>query len=57
MRTINCDFCKANSDSKEVLIEGEGFSGKSVHICSDCVADCNEIIAEREAQKAKREGE
>jgi len=50
-RHLRCSFCGKSKDSVRKFI-----SGPSVYICNECVALCNEILAEEE-QQAQPESE
>jgi ATP-dependent Clp protease ATP-binding subunit ClpX len=43
-----CSFCGKNQDQVRRLIAGPG----GVYICDECVALCNEIIAEQEGSRS-----
>ena len=50
-RLLRCSFCGRDQSEVDKLI-----SGPSVYICNECVALCNEILAEeagRDTQHAK----
>ncbi len=47
---LRCSFCGKSKDSVRKFI-----SGPSVYICNECIALCNEILAE-DAEEAKEYG-
>ncbi|MBI4540602.1 MAG: AAA family ATPase, partial [Gemmatimonadetes bacterium] len=44
---LRCSFCGKSKDSVKKFI-----SGPSVYICNECIALCNEILAEEEEREA-----
>ncbi|MGA1784240.1 MAG: ClpX C4-type zinc finger protein, partial [Pontimonas sp.] len=44
---LKCSFCGKSQKQVQQLIAGPG-----VYICDECVELCNEIIEERQAEKA-----
>jgi ATP-dependent Clp protease ATP-binding subunit ClpX len=44
---LRCSFCGKSKDSVRKFI-----SGPSVYICNECIALCNEILAEDEEREA-----
>jgi ATP-dependent Clp protease ATP-binding subunit ClpX len=49
-RDRTCSFCGKTQEQVHRMIAGP----KDVHICDECVALCNAIIAEEEAGRSKR---
>lgn len=45
--SLRCSFCRKSSDRVEFLIAG---GAGDVHICSDCVRICNDVIAEQRSK-------
>ena len=46
---LRCSFCGKSKDSVRKFI-----SGPSVYICNECIALCNEILAEDEEKRSRR---
>lgn len=44
-RVIRCSFCSKTQDDGVILVAGPG-----VFICEECIALCNEIIAEKKGR-------
>jgi len=45
-KNLRCSFCGKSKDSVRKFI-----SGPSVYICNECIALCNEILAEDEERE------
>lgn len=48
-RICYCDFCGENQHKVELMIAGP----EDNFICNECVGLCNDIIAEKRAEKAE----